>query len=457
MTPVLANDYDAQIEQAQQEAAENEAAASSLDAIINQLSNEVTSTQEALSSLNSEIENNEAALETALTNLETANQEMETLLEEIAVLEKNIENRTEKLEEQARKVQVDGNPANYFEFIIDSESLTDIIGRIDIVTNLVRSSNSMMEDQIRDQESVVEKSEETERKIAQQNALAGELENTSADLEAQRISQTALVAQLELEQNDVASDRASLLAQRNSALQQVDNIENERETVRLALEQAEAERAEQEEQEAQEIQETEVAQAEETAVEEPSVSPTSSNTASNETPTASETNNNSSNSGNNGGSNNERTSTPAPTPEPEPESTPAPKPKPESTPKPESKPTPAPSGNVLSIGANYIGVPYLWGGSTPTAFDCSGFTKHVFAQAGKTIPRNSAAQYAQSTKVSNPQPGDLVFFGRGSVTHVGIYAGGGRFLGAQTSTGVAYTTVSSFSAHGAPFIGYGRY
>ena len=49
----------------------------------------------------------------------------------------------------------------------------------------------MMEDQIRDQESVVEKSEETERKIAQQNALAGELENTSADLEAQRISQNS--------------------------------------------------------------------------------------------------------------------------------------------------------------------------------------------------------------------------------------------------------------------------
>ena len=82
---------------------------------------------------------------------------------------------------------------------------------------------------------------------------------------------------------------------------------------------------------------------------------------------------------------------------------------------------------MLSIRAITLGVPYLWGGSTPTAFDCSGFTKHVFAQAGKTIPRNSAAQYAQSTKVSNPGPGDLVFFGRGSVTHVGIYAGGGRF------------------------------
>lgn len=487
-TPVLANNYDTRIEQAEQEAVANEQAADGLDAIINQLSDEVTSTQEALNSLNSDIERNEAALDTALNNLEAANQEMETLLEEIAVLEKNIENRSAKLEDQARTVQVSGNPANYFEFILDSDSLTDVIGRIDIVTNLVRSSNSMIEDQIKDQEAVQEKTEETERKIVQQNALAGELEKTSEELEVQKVSQTALVAQLELDKNSAESDREALLAQRDSALEQVEVLNGEREAVRIAAEEAEAERAEQEAtavaeaeaeaavQEVEEPEEVQVAQAEtetseetqqpqeaqetqetqENTVETATVSPASSSRERNETPVTSETSssqennggssnhsNNGSNSGSNGGSSN-NTSTPAP--------------KPKKEPKPDPKPkAPVSSGNVFSIGEQYLGTQYAWGGTSPGGFDCSGFTQYVFAKAGKSLPRNSAAQYAGATKVSNPQAGDLVFFGRGSVTHVGIYAGGGRFLGAQTSTGVAYTTVDEFSAYGAPLIGYGRY
>jgi cell wall-associated NlpC family hydrolase len=479
-TPVLADDYDTQIEQAEQKAVENDQAADGLDAIINQLSNEVTSTQEALNGLNSEIERNEAALDTALNDLETANQEMETLLEEIAVLEKNIENRSAKLEDQARTVQVSGNPANYFEFILDSDSLTDVIGRIDIVTNLVRSSNSMIEDQIKDQEAVQEKTEETERKIVQQNALAGELEKTSEELEVQKVSQTALVAQLELDKNSAESDREALLAQRNSALEQVEVLNGEREAVRIAAEEAEAERAEQEaaaeaeaeaaEQEVEEPEETQVAQAEtespeetqqpqetqENTVETASVSPASSSRERNETPATRET---SSNQGNNGGSNNgsnNSSNSGSNSGNSNNTSTPAPKPKEE--PKPDPKPqAPVSSGNVFSIGEQYMGTPYSWGGTSPGGFDCSGFTQYVFAKAGKSLPRNSAAQYAGATKVSNPQAGDLVFFGRGSVTHVGIYAGGGRFLGAQTSTGVAYTTVDEFSTYGAPLIGYGRY
>lgn len=461
-SPVLANDYDTRIEQAQQEAQANEQAANSLNAIMSQLSNEVTSTQEAVDSLNGEIESNEEALENALHNLETANQEMETLMKEIDVLEKNIDKRSSKLEEQARVVQVSGNPANYIEFILNSESLTDVIGRIDIVTSLVKSSNSMMEDQITDQEAVVEKSEETERKITQQNALAEELETTTADLETQRVSQTALVAQLELEQNNVSSDQEALLAQRNSALEQVSSLESNREMARLAAEEAEQERADQE-------NETEVAQAEETqetedteqneqeTTETATVSVASSNAERNNTSAAAPE------------SEPEQEQEIAPEPEPEsasepepetetPAPAPSPEPKPDPKPKPEPKPepAPAPSGNVVSIAANYLGVPYQWAGNTPGGFDCSGFTRFVFEKAGKAIPRNSAAQYANSTKVSNPQPGDLVFFGSGSVTHVGIYTGGGQFIGAQSSTGVAYASVHG-PYWGQRFIGYGRY
>ncbi|GAA1797817.1 hypothetical protein GCM10009811_22390 [Nostocoides veronense] len=93
-------------------------------------------------------------------------------------------------------------------------------------------------------------------------------------------------------------------------------------------------------------------------------------------------------------------------------------------------PTPAPQpsipahGGVLAIAAALSGIPYVYGGSTPAGFDCSGFTMYIFAKVGISLPRTAAAQQAAATPVSNPQPGDLVFFGYPAY-HVGIYAGNG--------------------------------
>lgn len=90
-------------------------------------------------------------------------------------------------------------------------------------------------------------------------------------------------------------------------------------------------------------------------------------------------------------------------------------------------PAPAASSNVIEIAKQYIGTPYVYGGSTPAGFDCSGFTQYVFAKAGKSIPRVTTAQQAAATPVSSPQPGDLVFFGSPS-WHVGIYVGDGMMI-----------------------------
>ena len=90
---------------------------------------------------------------------------------------------------------------------------------------------------------------------------------------------------------------------------------------------------------------------------------------------------------------------------------------------------PARYGGVVGIAMRYLGVPYKWGGASPsTGFDCSGFTQYVFAQIGVSLPHYTGSQYAMGTPVSRDQlqAGDLVFFN--GLGHMGIYIGGGNFI-----------------------------
>jgi cell wall-associated NlpC family hydrolase len=92
---------------------------------------------------------------------------------------------------------------------------------------------------------------------------------------------------------------------------------------------------------------------------------------------------------------------------------------------------PAPAaryGGVVGIAMQYLGVPYVWGGASPSGFDCSGFSMYVFAQMGVSLPHHAASQYGMGTAVSKDQlqAGDLVFFN--GLGHNGIYVGGGSFI-----------------------------
>ena len=83
---------------------------------------------------------------------------------------------------------------------------------------------------------------------------------------------------------------------------------------------------------------------------------------------------------------------------------------------------------VMVTAASLKGRPYRYGATGPSAFDCSGYTRYVFARNGISLPRTSRAQYQATKRISKAgaRKGDLVFFGRGSaVYHVGIYAGNG--------------------------------
>jgi len=99
-----------------------------------------------------------------------------------------------------------------------------------------------------------------------------------------------------------------------------------------------------------------------------------------------------------------------------------------STPEGSSVAPPSTHGGVVGVAMRYLGVPYVWGGSTPRGFDCSGLVMYAFAQIGVSVPHSSYAQYGMGTPVSMSQlqAGDLVFFAGAS--HVGIYIGGGQFI-----------------------------
>ncbi len=96
---------------------------------------------------------------------------------------------------------------------------------------------------------------------------------------------------------------------------------------------------------------------------------------------------------------------------------------------------------IVDYANNFMGVKYVWGGNGPNSFDCSGFTKYVYAHFGYTLNRTATDQLSNGTRVSSSsdlQPGDLIFFNNGRtskpVSHVGIYIGGGQFIHASTNS-----------------------
>jgi cell wall-associated NlpC family hydrolase len=117
---------------------------------------------------------------------------------------------------------------------------------------------------------------------------------------------------------------------------------------------------------------------------------------------------------------------------------------------------PSQYGGVVGIAMQYLGTPYVWGGSSPGGFDCSGLVMFAYSQVGVSLPHHAADQYNYGVPVSRDQlePGDLVFFD--GLGHVGIYIGNGQFVHAPHTGDVVKISSLNDSWYAATYVGARR-
>ena len=394
---------------------------------ISELDSKQSTVEETLSVITAEVDAAEKRAETLLANRVKTQDEIATLQEDIAELQVVIAQREEQLDEQARSVQVNGSNENYLNFIVASESFTDLVSRIDVVSKMVSANKELVEQQIADQKAVEDKKSKTEENLSKINAMAMELEQLKGDLQVKKIEQESAIAALAAEKATAESDRQMFLAQKEEADQR-----DAAEAAAIAAAEAAA---------ATVAATVAQASSEESSTAASSVDIASSTVASSESAAPAQT------------------VAAAPVVESAPvvsapaAAAPVVSAPVVSAPVVTAPTLSAPTGDVVSIAAKYIGVPYVWGGKTPSGFDCSGFTSYVFREAygieigGYTVPQeNSGTQIA----VSSAQAGDLIFWGsRGATYHVAIYVGGGQYIHAPAPGQTV--TYSSYNLSGASF------
>lgn len=329
--------------------------------------------------LEGQVQNLVSQLELYQTEIVVTNIEMSKLKMQQEQLNENIDKNKEKIKERLVSNQFSLETNNDLNFIANSTSITDFIERMQIVSDLSATDNDLVQtftEQV-DQLKKVEAKQETH--LQEVRKLTTEVESLKSTKKAELDKYLAEIQQKISEQQNQAN-QSSLSEQK---LKELEKAKDLAEKVAVA---------------SSPTPQPTVAQS--TAGQ----STVAQSTPSQQAPAQQTTT---------------RPSTPVVTPKP--------------TPQP-SAPTPsAPaSSNVITTAKKYLGVPYVWGGTTPNGFDCSGFTSYVYREAtGKNIGRVTTNQENAGTIITpaQAQPGDLLFWGgRGSSYHVAIYLGNDQYI-----------------------------
>ena len=487
----FAQDYDTLINDTQ-------AAIDNLSAQQAALYSELALGYEALTALKEEAE-------TLLAEIAKDDEAIEELNGQIEELEELIAKREELLDDQARAVQANGGSTNYLSLIASSESISEFVGRLDVVRKMVSSNKDLLATQKEDKEQVVKKQDEVkaakEEKInkqieleglkasleEQQNAneevyntltgditlAAGHRDALVAEKAAFEEQQAIAIAQAEAAARMAAEEAAAQEAALVAAAAQVEEttVANEvelpevaapvveetvaevteapviEETVAEVTEAPVVEETVAEVTEAPVVEET-VAEVTEAPVVEETVAEVTEAPAVEETVTEAPVVDDFGNEDNYEAEEAARIAA-----EEEAARITAEEEAARIAAEEEAAASaPAATGNVsalLSNASQYLGTPYVWGGKSPSGFDCSGFVQYVFMQTyGIDVGGYTGAQEYAGTQISvaEAQPGDLYFWGSpGGTYHVAIATGGGGYIHAsQPGTPLEYNSVSSY-------------
>ena len=457
----FAQDYDSLIGQSESQIENLSAAQAQLYAQLASSYAKLQEVQAQATTLQGNIQENDAAIA--------------SLQAEIKDLEVAIGKRESLLADQARAVQATGGAENYVNVVASSKSVSDFVGRVDVVKKMVSANKTLLGQQKADKEAVETKKSAVETTKADNVAKHVQLEALKGALTEEQANNEAVYNQLTSDLSLAQNAREALIAEKAAYQQRQAEIAAaqqaaaeqavaEAQAQALAQQQAQAEAAAQE-QAAQEqaTRESQLAEQPAPAAEEAKpAAPTteaeansqaeatesqSSEAPASETPVAEES-----------------TATETPSTQEEESTTPAPQPAQEAPAAEEEPAAPAAAeeepaaeapaastyGDVLSTAAKYVGTPYVWGGKSPSGFDCSGFVQYVFKEAygidvgSWTVPQESAGT---RISVSEAQAGDLYFWGdAGSTYHVAIATGGGNFIHAsQPGTPLGYNNIQNFT------------
>ncbi|MGA5712854.1 coiled-coil domain-containing protein [Bacillus bombysepticus] len=380
-----------------------------------ELQKQMNDLNKTIQGLDKSVQENAAKLDETMKKVADTEQLIEKKNKDIAELQTKIAKREELLRKRLVALQEQPNTNVVTEVLVNSKNVADLVDRLTSVSKILESDEDIMKTQQEDQASVKKDVATVKEKQKELKEAQAQIETAKKELDAEKEKKATAV-------NDLSGKMDTVVTSMTSTEGQLKELEKQAlQLQRIAEEEAQAKAA----QEAAKAAQAQPAQA----------------SAEQAAPA------------NNGGQ--------AQKEEPKKEEPKKEEPKKEApkaekkTPEQNPAPTPPDTG-VIGKAKQYLGKPYVWGSASPSngGFDCSGFISYIFG-----VGRQDVNGYWNSvSKVSSPQPGDLVFFQgtyKAGPSHIGIYVGNGQMIHASDK-GIAYGDINS-SYNQKHFLGYGRF
>ncbi len=380
-----------------------------------ELQKQMNDLNKTIQGLDKSVQENASKLDETTKKVADTEQLIEKKNKDIAELQTKIAKREELLRKRLVALQEQPNTNVVTEVLVNSKNVADLVDRLTSVSKILESDEDIMKTQQEDQANVKKDVETVKTKQKELKEAQAQIETAKKELDAEKAKKATAV-------NDLSGKMDTVVTSMTSTESQLKDLEKQAlQLQRIAEQEAQEKAAQEAAAQKQAEQAAKDAQAQQAPAQQAAPA-------------------------NNGGQ--------AQKEEPKKEEPKKEAPKQE-TKKPEPAPTPN-AGGVIGKAQGYLGLPYVWGSASPSngGFDCSGFISYIYG-----VGRQDVAGYWNSvSKVSSPQPGDLVFFQgtyKPGPSHIGIYVGNGQMIHAGDK-GIAYASLSS-SYNQKHFLGYGRF